>query len=110
MKNREMTAGFFSDALKAVPKETRIQVELMMSVSDRIAEILSRRGLSQKDFARMMGKSEAEVSRWLGGSHNFTLATIAKISAVLGERIITTLTDSTYTLNDDADGKFAAEK
>ena len=45
-------------------------------------------GMSQKDFARMVGKTETEVSRWLGGTHNFTLKTIAKISSVLGCNLI----------------------
>ena len=45
--------------------------------------------MTQKEFARKMGKTEAEVSRWVGGTHNFTLRTIAKISDVLGEQILT---------------------
>ena len=36
-----------------------------------------------------MGKTEAEVSRWLGGTHNFTLRTIAKISDALGVQLLT---------------------
>ena len=36
----------------------------------------------------VMGKTETEVSRWLSGTHNFTIATIAKITKVLGEAII----------------------
>lgn len=59
-----------------------------MSVSDRIAFILKERGMTQKDFARKMGRTEAEVSRWLGGTHNFTFSTIAKISSFFNEDII----------------------
>lgn len=44
--------------------------------------------MTQKYFAKGIGRSEAEVSRWLGGTHNFTLSTIAKISAYFGEDII----------------------
>ena len=36
----------------------------------------------------MMGKTETEVSRWLSGTHNLTMATICKISAALGEDVI----------------------
>ena len=39
-------------------------------------------------FAAMIGKKESEISKWLKGTHNFTLRTIAKISAVLEEPII----------------------
>ena len=44
--------------------------------------LLSDKGLKQKDLADKMGKSEAEVSKWLSGTHNFTLRSIAKIEAV----------------------------
>ena len=36
----------------------------------------------------MVGKTETEVSRWLSGTHNMTVATIAKISTALGCEII----------------------
>lgn len=79
---------YFMDAVKAVPPAIQKQVDMSMAVSDAIASSLKRRGMTQKEFARMMGKSEAEVSRWLGGTHNFTLSTLAKISVGLGEDVI----------------------
>lgn len=50
--------------------------------------ILKKRGLSQKEFAHLMGKTEPEVSRWVGGTHNLTIRALAKISVVLGEDVI----------------------
>ncbi|MBR1468552.1 MAG: helix-turn-helix transcriptional regulator [Prevotella sp.] len=44
--------------------------------------------MTQKEFARRMGKTESEVSVWLSGQHNFTLRTLARISAVLGEDVV----------------------
>lgn len=79
---------YFTDALKAIPEDIKKQVDWSMSVSDAIARTLSERGMSQKDFARLMGKTETEVSRWLGGTHNFTLSTLAKISVCLGIDLI----------------------
>lgn len=79
---------FFMDALNRVPGNIERQVNLSMSVSDRIALILKERGMTQKDFARKMGRTEAEVSRWLGGTHNFTFSTIAKISSFFNEDIV----------------------
>lgn len=80
---------FFMDALERIPDDVRKQVNLSMSISDRIAGILKDKGMTQRDFAKGIGRSEAEVSRWLGGTHNFTLSTIAKISDYLGEDIVT---------------------
>lgn len=81
-------AKFFTDAIKSIPPEIQKQVDMSMAVSDAIAYVLSKRSLTQKDFAKMMGKTETEISRWLAGRHNFTLATLAKISTVLGVDLI----------------------
>ena len=68
--------------------EMKKQMELSVSIANRIYEILEAKGMSQKDFAVLMGKTETEVSRWLSGTHNMTMSTIAKISIALGEDII----------------------
>lgn len=52
-------------------------------IVDKIMDELIRKGLTQKDLAKIMNKSEAEVSRWLSGKSNLTLATLAKISVAL---------------------------
>lgn len=84
-------ADFYMKAVKDIPPEIKKQVDMSMSVSDAIARTLSERGMSQKDFARLMGKTETEVSRWLGGTHNFTLSTLAKISVALGTDLVRTV-------------------
>ena len=56
--------------------------------SDEIKLLREITGMTQKEFARQVGRSEAEVCRWVGGTHNFTLATLAKISEALGVPMI----------------------
>ena len=68
--------------------EMKRQMELSVKIANRIYEIMEERGMSQKDLARLLGKTETEVSRWLSGTHNMTMATIAKISAALDTDII----------------------
>ena len=75
-------------ALENVPDDVRREACLSYAIADRIAELLAIRGLTQKAFARKIGKSEPEVSSWLTGRHNFTVMTIARISSVLGEDVI----------------------
>jgi len=78
------TSELFHQALSEVPNDLKIQIDLSWAISDKLAAILEERGMSQRDFAKAVGKTDTEVSRWLGGTHNFTLKTIAKISSVLG--------------------------
>ena len=82
------TNQIMDEIRKTMMPEMKIQTELSVSIANRIYECLEQRNMTQKDLARMMGKTETEVSRWLSGTHNFTIATIAKITKVLGEAII----------------------
>lgn len=82
------TKSLFSECLANVPKDISIEIDLSFDIAARIEALLVQKGISQKDFALMLGKRESEISKWLKGSHNFTLRTIAKISCALNESII----------------------
>ena len=79
----------FQQEIAKVPIELKLELDLSFAIADKIDAILKKKGMTQKEFAKKMNKTEAEVSRWLSGTHNFTLKTIAKITNVLGESIIT---------------------
>ena len=49
--------------------------------------ILTRKGLSQRDFANMLGKKESEVSRWFSGKFCISKMTQSKIECILQEPI-----------------------
>ena len=79
-----------------ISPETKMQMELSVAIANRIYDILEAKGMSQKDFARILGKTETEVSRWLSGTQNLTLSTISKISIALGEDIIAVIGHNPY--------------
>ena len=66
-----------------VNPEVRERVSLSLQIVDRIYEILVERNLRQKDLAIMLGKSEAEISKWMRGTHNFTIDTVVAIEEAL---------------------------
>ena len=80
--------NLFEELKKSVPLEVKKQVDLSFAIVDRICDIMEEQGLSQKDLATKMGKTEAEISKWMRGTHNFTIATITKLETVLGEDIL----------------------
>ena len=73
----------------SISPETKLQMEMSVAIANRIYEILEAKGMTQKDLAKRLGKTETEVSRWLSGTHNLTLSTICKISAALEEELVT---------------------
>ena len=66
-----------------VNPEVRERVSLSFQIVDRIHQILVERNLRQKDLALMLGKSEAEISKWMRGTHNFTIDTVVAIEEAL---------------------------
>ena len=90
-----MMSNAIMDSIRSeMSPEMKKKMELSVSIANCIYDNLKRKGLTQKQFAEMVGKTETEVSRWLSGTHNMTLATIAKISTALGCDIIKPVTGS----------------
>ena len=81
-------SNIIEERRKAVSPEVRREVNLSFEIVDRIHEILTERGLKQKDLAVMLHKKESEISKWMRGTHNFTLDTISAIETALGVEIL----------------------
>lgn len=73
---------------KHVNPEIRKSVDLSFQIVDRIHQILEAKGLRQKDLAELLGKSEAEISKWMRGTHNFTIDTLMSIEIALNAPIL----------------------
>ena len=71
-----------------VNPEVRESVALSFRIVDRIHQILEEKGLKQKDLAMRLGKSEAEISKWMRGTHNFTIDTVVSIETALEAPIL----------------------
>lgn len=80
----------FDKIVNETPKDSKIYVSKSLHIASQILAIMERKKILQKNLAERLGKSEAEISKWLCGSHNFTIRTISKIEAELDETIITT--------------------
>lgn len=83
MKNKRL-----EERRKKISKDIDLYVKHSFDIVDRIHEILKMQDKEQKDLAKLLGKSESEISKWMTGTHNFTIKTIAKMESVLGESII----------------------
>lgn len=82
------TNRIMDEIRSTITPEMKLQMEMSVAIANRIYEIIEAKGMTQKELAQKLGKTETEVSRWLSGTHNLTLSTICKISAALGEEIV----------------------
>lgn len=80
-----------SEIFDSIPVSDEVNrfVDHSFDVVNKIHSILEKQGKTQRDLSAMLGKSESEISKWMRGTHNFTLKRLAKIEAVLGEKILT---------------------
>ena len=69
-----------------------------MLIAAKIADAMQAQHLNQKQFAKMMGRTESEISDWLSGDRNFTIDTLFDIGQVLGITFLSTTLQ--YTTSD----------
>lgn len=86
-------SSILEERRKKVSPVVRERVDLSFQIVDRIHDILLSKGYRQKDLATMLGKSEAEISKWMRGTHNFTIDTLSNIEKVLGAPILKVYTE-----------------
>ena len=82
------TAKSLDEMLGPIPDSLQKETELSFQISDRIYELMRERGLSKKQFADALGKRPCEVTKWLSGQHNFTIATLSMLSSFFGQPVI----------------------
>ncbi len=80
----------FEESIASMPENSKIFVDKSLEIADFIFWIMEQKGMKQKDLAEKLGKSEAEISKFLAGMHNYTLRSISKIEAALGTTVICT--------------------
>ena len=80
----------FEASIEAMPADSRIFVDKSLEIANYIFQVMESKNMKQKDLAAVLGKTEAEISKWLAGMHNYTLRSLSKIEAALEETIVCT--------------------
>jgi transcriptional regulator with XRE-family HTH domain len=74
--------------LDNTPKDVEIFVEKYAALVLRVNQLLKEKQYTQKKLAEKLDKKPSEIHRWLNGEHNFTLRSVAKLEAELGEQLL----------------------
>ena len=76
------------EVMESITPLERATSDLTDGIAGRIDAVMKRKGISKVELAKRTGHRPSEVTKWLGGGHNFTCKTIALISQALGEDLI----------------------
>lgn len=84
--------NYTSSLLQTLAKETSHleseQAEAKMRIAANIDDLLRHRAWTQAQFAAAVNKQASEISKWLSGTHNFTVDTLVQIALVLEVRLM----------------------
>lgn len=80
--------ALFHKQVEMVSPAVRQEMEWSRAIIDRIADILKRKGMTQRELAEKIGCNETQITRWTRGFPNFTISSLAKLSEALGEPLI----------------------
>lgn len=83
-----MRSKVLQRVINNTPKDVEIFVDWYAELVLRINELLREQKITKKQLAEKLDKKPSEISKWLGGEHNFTLRSLAKLSAELGEPLL----------------------
>lgn len=64
------------------------QEKLILSVTERMCELMEVRNVSRAELARQLGTSNSYVARILDGTQNMTLRTVSNIFTLLGHELV----------------------
>lgn len=88
---KRKATGVLGTILSNIDKQSLKRTRNKMLLAAKIADAMKAKGLTQKQMAERMGKTESEISEWLSGNRNFTVDTLTDIEAFLEIHLIDTV-------------------
>ncbi|MEA5426861.1 helix-turn-helix domain-containing protein [Arcicella lustrica] len=79
--------ALLDDLLAEITPEQQARTDRKMRIAVMIADAMQAKNLGRKQFADKIGRRPSEITKWLSGTHNFTVETIADIERTLNIKI-----------------------
>lgn len=79
-----MDNNLIEQLLSSISTEESLRIENRMLLAAKIDDALKAKGWKKKDLMQSLGKkNQSEVTKWLSGTHNFTLDLLTDLGRVL---------------------------
>lgn len=87
-KDIKILSPIVQEAYDSIPALDWATDAITDGIAGRIDAVMKEKGISKKELAALTHRRPSDVTRWLGGGHNFTCRTIALIEQALDAPII----------------------
>ncbi len=82
-KARKNNSPLLQEILHSISPLEKEKIRVEMALSAFIGDTLKEMGMNKSAFAAKVGKQPSEVTKWLSGTHNFTVETLVEIATAL---------------------------
>lgn len=83
-KPKRHSSPLIKKILEEITPKQKQRVANKMLLAARLDDLMQARGWSKSQFAEKVDRNPSEITKWLSGTHNFTLETLTDISMVFG--------------------------
>lgn len=90
MINRERTKDILEEILNEISPTDQRKTENKMLLAARIMDAIKAKGWGKSQFAEVIGVKPSVVTKWVSGTHNFTIDTLSEIEMVLDVKLLNT--------------------
>jgi ribosome-binding protein aMBF1 (putative translation factor) len=80
--------ALLDNLLAEITPEEQARTDRKMGIAAIIDDAIKAKGWGKKQFAEKIGRKPSEITKWLSGTQNFTVDTLADIEQVLGIKLI----------------------
>ena len=80
---RKRNSSEIRELLQETTPQEKLQISTKMAIAARLEDLLEAKGWNKGQFAEQVGKNPSEITKWLSGTHNFTIDTLAEIAVVM---------------------------
>jgi ribosome-binding protein aMBF1 (putative translation factor) len=88
--NKPNKKTLLNELLKRITPEEQEKTDKKMILATKVTNAIKAKGLKKSEFADILGKQPSEISKWLSGTHNFTIETLMDIERVLSIQLLDT--------------------
>lgn len=89
-----------ADLIESITPLQQAQTDSKMIIAAKIADGIANKGWNRGQFLKAMNKDTPSVlTKWLSGTHNFTIDTLVEIERVLDIKLLNTDKAETVTVN-----------
>ena len=92
----DYASPLINELSNAIAPQEQEQTDYKMMLAAKIYQAMKSLGMTQTQFAESLNKPISLISRWMSGTHNFTVDTLVDIQRILGIALLNVETTKSY--------------